>query len=122
MPLPCFDKLRESCKKYRRTFADGEEVCFTRVLECVAEALFAIGCCVDPSLPRESKCVLELVWCGVLCCGVVACLLCCVINFDFHSSPRLLKFLTTLTLGAQRRNHIVSTALETIAKKKTQRQ
>ena len=32
--------------------------------------------------------------------------------------PRLFEILTTLTLGALRRNHIVSTALETIAKKK----
>ena len=32
--------------------------------------------------------------------------------------PRMLEFLTTLTFGAQRRNHIVSTAIETIAKKK----
>ena len=35
--------------------------------------------------------------------------------------PRLLEFLNTLTFGAQRRNIIVSTAFETIAKK-TQRQ
>ena len=33
--------------------------------------------------------------------------------------PRLFEFLTTLTLGAQRRHHIVSTAFETIAKKKS---
>ena len=31
--------------------------------------------------------------------------------------PRLFEFLTTLTFGAQNRNHIVPTALETIAKK-----
>ena len=34
------------------TFADGEEVRFTRVMECVAGALFAmllslVGCCVE---------------------------------------------------------------------------
>ena len=31
--------------------------------------------------------------------------------------PRLFEFLTTLTFGALRKNHIVSTALETVAKK-----
>ena len=31
--------------------------------------------------------------------------------------PRLFEFLTTLTVGAQRRNHTVSTAFETITKK-----
>ena len=36
--------------------------------------------------------------------------------------PRLFEFLTTLTFGAQRRHHIVSTAFETIAKKKRARE
>ena len=35
-------------------------------------------------------------------------------------SPRLFEFFTTLTLEALRKNHIVATACETIAKKNTE--
>ena len=87
--------------------------------------------------------VCGVVWCG--CCrrSRVTCLLlsgdcrrcvaCCTLTFraDVEISfatlmrfmvtpvvcPRLFEFHTTLTYGAQRRNHVVTTPLETIAKK-----
>ena len=74
--------------------------------------------------------------CGVACC----CLMRCLLHLDqSHQTwrhhlatfervmvtpavcPRLFEFLTTLTFGALRRNHMVSTPFETVAKKKSKR-
>ena len=73
--------------------------------------------------------------CEGVCCCAVCCMLCCVVvccgavvvwsvaTFErimvTHAAcPRLFEILTTLTFRALGRTHIVSTALETIAKKK----
>ena len=64
--------------------------------------------------------------CGVLvvCCGVVAWSVATLKRVTVTSvvRPRLFVFLTTLTFRALRKNHIVSTAIEAIEKRKEQKQ
>ena len=56
------------------TFAGGEGVCFTRVMECVAEAPFAVLL----SLVGCAEFTVGKQMCVCVVCGVVACLSCCV--------------------------------------------
>ena len=69
----------------------------------------------------------------MLCCGVLWCDVCCDVVVVWPAAmlmgvmvtpavcPRLFEFLTTLTFGALRKNHIVSTTFEDIAKKNTKK-
>ena len=99
-------------------------------LKCVAGTMFVMLCYVVCGR-----------WCGVVWCVVVAGVVAypllsgglssdvetpfgylSEVSFTPALSPRLFEFLTTLTCGARRRSHVVSTAVETVAKKKTQTQ
>ena len=75
-------------------------------------------------------CVCCCCCCCCCCCGCCVVRVCCVVCCDPSKRfmvtpvvcPRLFEFLATLTFGALRKNHNVSTAFETIAKKKRRKQ
>ena len=103
--------------KYSR---HAERICID-VLWCAAVAV-AVAVAVAIAV------TVAVVWCVVVC--VLWCVLWCVWSVATLERDSWLllslvsacfEFLATLTFGALRRNHSVSTAFETIAKKNTRR-